>query len=116
MRCANKAATEAAAWMRAAGEQVTQVSVSGVLSTATAKQPIAPTVAGERGHSHAASSYVALAADGSPMDVDPDIEVIYLGESDPPSDSESPMKVDRKAVAVATTSAKSSGSVKKTPP
>ena len=73
--------------MHAAGGQVPQVSTAGVSSPATAdKQPITPIVAGERGHPRASSSSVALVADGNPMDVDPDIEVIYSGESDPPSD------------------------------
>ena len=51
------------------------------------KQPATPNVAGARGHSRAASLHAASAVGGSPIDVDPDLEVVYLGESDSPSDS-----------------------------
>ena len=83
MRCANKAAADAAAQMRAAGEQASPCSAAGYSSPAAAgKQPATPNVEGARGHPRAASD-----AGGSPIDVDPEFEVVYLGESDSPSDS-----------------------------
>ena len=39
----------------------------------------------------------AEAADGSPMDVDPELEVDYSGELDAPSDSKSPAKSSHNA-------------------
>ena len=85
MRCANKAATEAAAQMRAAGEQVNQDSIAGVSSLSAAdKHPGTSNSAGARGHSRAASSSGASAAGGRPMAVDPEIKVVDSGKSDPP--------------------------------
>ena len=84
-----KAATEAAARMRAAGEQDTQDPSAGDYSPAADdddEPPATPIVAGARGHPRAASSPANSTAGGSPMDCDPDIEVIYSGESDSPSD------------------------------
>ena len=64
----SKAATEAAARMRAAGEQDTQDSAASDYSPAAAdEQPATPIVAGARGHPRAASSPADSAADGSPM-------------------------------------------------
>ena len=84
----SKAATEAAARMRAAEDQDTQDSAAGDYSPAAAddEQPATSIVAGARGHPRAASSPANSTAGGSPMDCDPDIEVIYSGESDSPSD------------------------------
>ena len=87
IRCANKAVSEADARIRAAGEQAAQDSAAGISSPAADKQPATPIVAGARGHPRAASSPVASAAGGSSMDVDPELEVVYSGESDFPSDS-----------------------------
>ena len=50
-----KAATEAAARMRAVGEQDTQDSKAGDYSPADDEQPATPIVAGARGHPRAAS-------------------------------------------------------------
>ena len=101
MRCASKGASKAAARMRAAG----------VLSPADAdKQPATPNVAGARGHPRAASPSAASAAGGSPMEVDPELEVRYSGESDSPSDSKSPAKPSPKAVSAGTTTAIPRGS------
>ena len=51
MPCANNAATDAAARMRAPGGQSYQDSAAGVPSTAADdEQPATPNVAGERGH------------------------------------------------------------------
>ena len=87
MRCTNKAAADAAARMRAAGEQASPCSAAGDSSPAAAdKQPATPNVAGARGHPRAASSPAASDAGGSPMDVDPELDVLYSGESDSPSD------------------------------
>ena len=73
MRCANKAATDAATRMLAAREQATQDSAAVVLSPASAdKHPATSNVAGAQGHPRADSSSAASAAGGSPMDVDPD--------------------------------------------
>ena len=83
----SKAATEAAARMRSAGEQDTQDLAAGDYSPAADdEQPATSIVAGARGHPRAASSPANSTAGGSPMDCDPDIEVIYSGESDSPSD------------------------------
>ena len=83
----SKAATEAAARMRAAGDQDTQDLAAGDYSPAADdEQPATSIVAGARGHPRAASSPANSTAGGSPMDCDPDIEVIYSGESDSPSD------------------------------
>nr|BAP69048.1 RxLR effector candidate protein [Hyaloperonospora arabidopsidis Emoy2] len=83
MRCARKAASEASARLRAAGEQATQDSGAGVSSPAAAnEQPETSNVAGARGHLRAVSSFAASAAGGSLMDVDPELEVDYSGESD----------------------------------
>ena len=71
--------------MRAAGEQANQNSEAGVSSPAADdKQPETTNVAGPRGHPPATTSSATKAAGGSPMDVDPKIEVVYLGESNPP--------------------------------
>ena len=52
MRCANKAATEEAEWMRAEGGQANQHSAAVFLSNATTKkQPTPPNVAAARGPS-----------------------------------------------------------------
>ena len=92
----SKAATEASVRMRAAREQDIKDSVAGGYSPAAAdEQPATPIVAGARGHPRAASSPADSAASGSPMDCDPDIEVIYSGESDFPSDSKLSAKPDR---------------------
>ena len=73
MCCASKAASEAAAQMRVAGEQATQGSATGVSSPAAAnEQPATSNVAGASGHRRAATSSAASAAGGSPMDVDPE--------------------------------------------
>ena len=78
MRCENKAATEAAARMPAAGEQASQDSAASVNYPAAAnKNPATPNVAGARGHPRAASSFAASDAGGSPMDFDPELEVFY---------------------------------------
>ena len=54
MRCASKAASEAAARMRADGNQDTQASAAGVASPAAAdKQPATPNAAGARGRPRA---------------------------------------------------------------
>ena len=74
MRCANKAAADAAEWMRAAGEQASPCSAAGDSSPAAVdKQPAIPNVAGARGHPEAASLPAASAEGGIPMDCDPDI-------------------------------------------
>ena len=96
MRCANKAASEAAARMRAAGEQDTQaLSAGDNAPAADNKQPATPTVAGARGYPRAASSPACSAACGSPMYHGTEIELIYSGESDSPSDSKPSAKPDR---------------------
>ena len=78
MRCASKAATEAAARMRAAGEQATRDSAAGVSSPAAAdNKPATPNVLGARVHPRAAASSAASAAGGSPIDIDPEIVVVY---------------------------------------
>ena len=92
----SKASTEATARMRAVGEQDTQDSAAGDYSPAADdEQPATPIVAGARGYPRAASSLADSTAGGSPIDCDPDIEVIYSGESDPPSDSKLSAKPDR---------------------
>ena len=76
----SKAATEAAARMRAAGDQDTQGSAAGDYAPAAAdEQPAIPRVAGARGYPRAASSPADSTAGGNPIDYDPDIEVIYSG-------------------------------------
>ena len=83
----SKAASEAAARMRAAGDQDLQDSAACGYSLAAAnKQPATPVVAGARLYPRAASS---------PMDSDPEIKVLYSSESDSPSDSEPSAKSDR---------------------
>ena len=77
MHCANKAAADAAAQMRAAGDQAYPCSAAGDSSPAADKQPATPNVAGARGHPRAASSFAASDAGGSPMDFDPELEVFY---------------------------------------
>ena len=112
MRCADKAALKAAARVRAAGGETHQDPAAGASSPAAAnKQPATPDVAGARGCPRAASSSAASAAGVSPMDIDPEIEVVYSGESDSPSDSMSPAKSGREAVAAGTTTAKPLGSL-----
>ena len=77
-----KAATEAAARMRAAGEQDTQVSAAGGYSPAADDElPATSIVARARGYPRAAISPAASAAGGSPMDHGPDIELIYSLEA-----------------------------------
>ena len=113
MSCAIKAASEEAARMRAACEQVNLDSAAGdVTPAAVDKQPASPNVAGERGHPRAASSSAALAAGSIPMDVDSEIEVIYSGESDSLFDSKAPAKHAREAVSAEPTTAEPSGDVK----
>ena len=74
MRCASKAASEAAARMRAAGEQAFQNSAAGVSSPAAAnEQPATFNIVGARGHPRTVSSSAASDAGGSPMDVDPEL-------------------------------------------
>ena len=110
MRCANKAADKAAARMRAAAEQSSPCSAAGDSSPAAAdKQPATTNVAGARGHSRAASSPAAFDAGGSPMDVDPELEVVYSGESDSPSDSKSPTKPSREALGAGSMTAEQRG-------
>ena len=105
MRCANKAEADAAARVRAAGEQASQYSVAGGYLTAAAEnQPATPIFAGARGHPRASSSPAGSTAGGSRMDHGPDIEWIYSGELDAPSDSKSSAKPDR-SVAEADTAA-----------
>ena len=78
MHCANKAATDAVARMRAAGEQPSQDSTTGDLSPAAAdRQPATPNVAGAHGHPRAASSSAASAAGGSHMDDNLGIVTLY---------------------------------------
>ena len=104
MRCASKAASEAAAQMRVAGVQATQGSATGVSSPAAAnEQPATSNVSGARGHPRAVSSSAALAAGGSPMNVDPELKVDYSGESDFPSDSKSPANPSHNAAGTETT-------------
>ena len=70
MSCANKAASEAAARMRVAGEQATQDSAAGVSSPAAAnEQPATSNVAGARGYPRTVSLSAASAVGGSPMDM-----------------------------------------------
>ena len=84
----SKAATEAAARMRAAGEQDAHDSAAGGYPPAVAdKKPATPVVKGARGHPREAPSPAGSAARGGPMDHGPDIYVVYLGESDGASDS-----------------------------
>ena len=67
-----KAATEAAARMRADGEQDSQDSEAcGYPLADDDEQPVIPIVAGARNRSCAASSPAASAVGGSPMDCDP---------------------------------------------
>ena len=106
MRCASKAASEAAAQMRVAGEQATQGSATGVSSPAAAnEQPATSNVAGASGHRRAATSSAASAAGGSPMDVDFEFEVNYSGKLDSSSDSKSPAKPSHNAAGAETTNA-----------
>ena len=101
--------------MRAAGERATQDSAAGISSPAAAdKQPATPNVAGAYGHPRAASSSACSAMGCSPLDVDPDVEVVYLGESDTPSESNSPAKPVRKAVLSEITTTELRGSLDKT--
>ena len=101
--------------MRAAGEQADHDSAAGDnLLAVTKKQPATPNFADARGHPRAVSSSAASAAGGSPMDVDPEIEVVYSCESDPPSDLKSLAKPDRKAVGAKTTTAVPRGRLGKT--
>ena len=112
IRCANKAATDAAVWMRVAGDEASQDSSAGFRSPAAAdKQPAAPKVASARGHLRAASSSAALAAGGNTMGDDPEIEVLYSGDSDSSSDSESPAKPSREDVGAGTTTPQRRGSL-----
>ena len=83
--------------MRATGEQASQNSAAGTRSPAADdKRPATPKVAGARSHPRAPSSSAASAAGGSTMGDDPEIEFLYSGESDSPSDSKSPAKPGRK--------------------
>ena len=60
MRCANKTATDAAARVRAAGEQTFQDLAAGTMSPAAAdKQPETSKATGARGHPRAASTFAA---------------------------------------------------------
>ena len=96
MRCANKAASEVASRMRAAGEQLVQDLAAGVNEPAAAnKHPATPIAAGERCQQRAASSHAASAAGGSPVDHGPEIEMLYSGKSDSSSDSQPSAKPDR---------------------
>ena len=111
MRCTSKATSEAAAQMRAAGNQATQASASDVSSPAAVdKQPTLPNVAGVRGHPSATFPSAASTAGGCPMDVDPELQVRYSGESDFPSDSKSPAKPGPKALGARKTTAVPRGS------
>ena len=111
MRCASKAATEAVARMRAAGEQASQDPTTGAPSPAASdRQPATPNAAGAHGHPRAASSSTASAAGGSHMDDDLEIVALYSGESDSPSDSKLPAKSIRKAAGAETTAAPPCGS------
>ena len=70
MRCENKAATEAAARMTAAGEQASQDSAASVNYPAAAnKNPATPNVADVRVHTRAASPSPDSSASGSLMNV-----------------------------------------------
>ena len=94
MSCANKAASEAAARMRVAGEQATQDSVAGGSSPAAAnEQPATSNVTGARGHRRAVYSSAVSAAGGSPMDVDPENRGSLFGRVGLPVR----LKVSRKA-------------------
>ena len=96
MRCANNAASEAAARMRPAEEQADQYSTEGDNApAATNKHLLTPIVAGARGQPRADSSPAASAAGGSPVAHGPEIEVLYSGESDSPSESKPSAKPDR---------------------
>ena len=78
----SKAATEAAAWMRAAGEQDTQYSEADDYSPAVAdKKPVTPVDTGARGHTRAPPSLARSAAVGRTVDHGPEIDVVYSGES-----------------------------------
>ena len=82
-RMTSKAATEAAAQMRADGEQDVQDSApGGYPHAADEKQRATPIVTGARGHPRTASSPAGSTAIGIPMDHSPDLEVGYSGESD----------------------------------
>ena len=112
IRCANKAATDAAVWMRVAGDEASQDSSAGFRSPAAAdKQPAAPKVASARGHLRAASSSAALAAGRRTIGDDPEILVLYSGESDSPSDSKSSAKPSREAEVVESTTSHKRGSI-----
>ena len=107
MCCESKAATDAAARVRAAVEQASQASTACARSPAAAdKQPATLEVVGARGHSCAASSSAALAAGRRTIGDDPEILVLYSGESDSPSESKSTARSSRKAVGPQTTTAK----------
>ena len=96
MRCANKAATDAAAQFRAAGDQTSQDSTAGGYPPAAAqKHPLTPIVAGARGHPRAYSILAGFTAGGYTMDHGLDIELIFMGESDALSDSKSRAITDR---------------------
>ena len=93
MRCANMDAANAAAQVRAAGEQASQdTAACDALPADDDEQPATPDVAGARGHPRAVSPSAGSAEGGSSMDVDPVLEVIYLGETDAASDSQSPSR------------------------
>ena len=83
MGCANKAANEASAKMRAAEEQLNQDLASVVSSPAADRQASTPKFGGARDHQRVASLSAAQAASGSPMDVDLEICVVYSGEPNP---------------------------------
>ena len=99
IRRANKAAADAAARMREAGEKASLCSTAVESSPDAAdKRSATPNFAGARGHPHEASSPASSAVGGIRMDVDLELEVVYSGESDSPSDSKSPVKSSREAV------------------
>ena len=112
MRCANKAEADAAARVRAAVEQASQASTACARSPAAAdKQPATLEVVGARGHSCAASSSAALAAGRRTIGDDPEILVLYSGESDSPSDSKSTAKPRRETEGAGLTITRKRGSI-----
>ena len=98
--------------MHAAGDQASQDSaVDGRSPAAANEQPVTPNRAGARGYPRAASSSAASAAGGCTKGDDPEIEGLYSGESDSPSNLKSPAKSGRKAAGVETMAATTRGNL-----
>ena len=74
------------------------------------KPPATPNITGARGHPRAASSPAASAAGSIPMYVDPELDVVYSGESESLFDSKSPARSSCEAVGAGSMTAEQRGS------